>query len=122
VKRYLDIAPMIPEVSVGMLGATQFGTARSLRANFFQEDVLGKTGTCSKDGTRFGWFASYANTQYGRIVTVFFLEGGRPTFGPKAAELAGKFYRSLYDGNYFAVRPNPATAMRTNGAAVGATQ
>ena len=123
VKRYLDIAPLIPEVSVGMLGATQFGTARSLRANFFQEDVLGKTGTCSKDGTRFGWFASYANTQYGRIVTVFFLEGGRPTFGPKAAELAGKFYRSLYDGNYFAVRPNPATAMRNPGSnAVGATQ
>lgn len=124
VKRYLDIAPLIPEVSVGMLGATQFGTARSLRANFFQEDVLGKTGTCSKDGTRFGWFASYANTQYGRIVTVFFLEGGRPTFGPKAAELAGKFYRSLYDGNYFAARPNPATAMQGNGTsnAVGATQ
>jgi hypothetical protein len=33
---------------------------------------------------------------------VFFLEGGRPTFGPKAAELAGKFYRNLYDHNYFA--------------------
>lgn len=123
VKRYLDIAPLIPEVSVGMLGATQFGTARSLRANFFQEDVLGKTGTCSKDGTRFGWFASYANTQYGRIVTVFFLEGGRPTFGPKAAELAGKFYRSLYDGNYFAQRPAD-TALKTTGQtnAVGATQ
>ena len=105
VKRYLDIAPLIPEVSVGMLGATQFGTARSLRSSFFQEEVLGKTGTCSKDGTRFGWFASYANTTHGRIVTVFFLEGGRPTFGPKAAELAGKFYRSLYDGNYFAARP-----------------
>jgi penicillin-binding protein 2 len=123
VKRYLDIAPLIPEVSVGMLGATQFGTARSLRASFFQEDVLGKTGTCSKDGTRFGWFASYANTQYGRIVTVFFLEGGRPTFGPKAAELAGKFYRSLYEGNYFAVRP-ATTTMRTPGSinSVGATQ
>jgi penicillin-binding protein 2 len=123
VKRYLDIAPLIPEVSVGMLGATQFGTARSLRTNFFQEDVLGKTGTCSKDGTRFGWFASYANTQYGRIVTVFFLEGGRPTFGPKAAELAGKFYRSLYDGNYFVARP-AATAMKNTSttSAVGATQ
>jgi cell division protein FtsI/penicillin-binding protein 2 len=123
VKRYLDIAPLIPEVSVGMLGATQFGTARSLRASFVQEDVLGKTGTCSKDGTRFGWFASYANTQYGRIVTVFFLEGGRPTFGPKAAELAGKFYRSLYEGNYFAARP-ATTTMRTQGSAnpVGATQ
>ena len=72
-----------------MSGAVEYGTARLLRTNFIEEPVLGKTGTCSKDGTRFGWFGSYANTQYGRIVTVVFLEGGRPTFGPKAAELAG---------------------------------
>jgi beta-lactamase class D len=73
-----------------------------VQQNFTEAQVLGKTGTCSKDGTRFGWFASYANTQYGRIVVVFFLEGGRSTFGPKAAELAGKFYRNLYDHDYFA--------------------
>ncbi len=102
VKRYLNIASLIPEVSPGMAGAVQYGTARSLHENFTEAQILGKTGTCSKDGTRFGWFASYANTQYGRIVAVFFLEGGRPTFGPKAAELAGKFYRNLYDHNYFA--------------------
>ena len=78
-----------------------------LRTNFIEEPVLGKTGTCSKDGTRFGWFGSYANTQYGRIVTVIFLEGGRPTFGPKAAELAGHLYRNLYDHDFFAVKPPP---------------
>jgi hypothetical protein len=65
---------------------------------------MGKTGTCSNNGTRFGWFASYADTQYGRIVTVIFLEGGRPTFGPKAAELTGMFYRNLWDHSYFAVK------------------
>ena len=102
VKRYLNIASLIPEVSPGMAGAVQYGTARSVHTNFTEAQVLGKTGTCSKDGTRFGWFASYANTQYGRVVVVFFLEGGRSTFGPKAAELAGKFYRNLYDHNYFA--------------------
>jgi cell division protein FtsI/penicillin-binding protein 2 len=102
VKRYLNIATLIPEVSPGMAGAVQYGTAKSVHQNFTEAEVLGKTGTCSKDGTRFGWFASYANTQYGRIVVVFFLEGGRSTFGPKAAELAGKFYRNLYDHNYFA--------------------
>jgi len=102
VKRYLNIASLIPEVSPGMAGAVQYGTAKSVHENFTEAQVLGKTGTCSKDGTRFGWFASYANTQYGRIVVVFFLEGGRSTFGPKAAELAGKFYRNLYDHNYFA--------------------
>jgi hypothetical protein len=35
-------------------------------------------------------------------VTVFFLEGGRPTFGPRAAELTGAFYKNLWDRNYFA--------------------
>jgi hypothetical protein len=35
-------------------------------------------------------------------VTVFFLEGGRPTFGPRAAELTGEFYKNLWDHNYFA--------------------
>jgi penicillin-binding protein 2 len=101
VKRTLDIAPLIPEISVGMQGAVQYGTARSLRANFSQFPVMGKTGTCSNNGTRFGWFGSYADTPNGRIVTVFFLEGGRPTFGPKAAELTGEFYRSLWDKSYF---------------------
>jgi membrane peptidoglycan carboxypeptidase len=83
VKRHLDIAPIIPEISDGMAGAVQYGTARSVRYNFSEEQVLGKTGTCSRSGTRYGWFASYANTDVGRIVTVVFLQGGRPTFGPR---------------------------------------
>ncbi len=103
-KRKLAIGPIIPELSDGMSGAVEYGTARLLRSNFVEEPVLGKTGTCSKNGTRFGWFASYANTDYGRIVTVIFLEGGRPTFGPKAAELAGHFYRNLYDHDYFTAK------------------
>ncbi len=110
VKRTLDIAPLIPEISVGMEGAVQYGTARSLRANFSQFPVMGKTGTCSNNGTRFGWFGSYADTPNGRIVTVFFLEGGRPTFGPKAAELTGEFYRSLWDKSYFLQKPVVAAA------------
>ncbi len=101
VKRQLDIAPVIPELSDGMAGAVQYGTARSLRLNFNEEEILGKTGTCSHAGTRFGWFASYANTSIGRVVVVVFLEGGRPTFGPKAAEIAGRIYRNMYDHNFF---------------------
>src|ERR1700747_2373993 len=89
IKRHLDIAPIIPELSDGMAGAVQYGTARSLRLNFNEEEILGKTGTCSHAGTRFGWFASYANTSVGRVVVVIFLEGGRPTFGPQAADIAG---------------------------------
>jgi penicillin-binding protein 2 len=110
VKRVLDIAPLIPEISVGMSGAVEYGTARSLRANFSQFPVMGKTGTCSSNGTRFGWFGSFADTPKGQIVTVFFLEGGRPTFGPKAAELTGEFYRALWDKDYFLQKPSVETS------------
>src|ERR1700677_4904283 len=114
VKRTLDIANLIPDVTVGMEGAVDYGTARSLHASFNQLPILGKTGTCSNNGTRYGWFASFANTSHGRIVTVFFLEGGRPTFGPKAAALTGVFYRDLWDHSYFAdklaAEPETSTA------------
>ena len=92
-------APSSPRCVPGMEGAVDapYGTARRLQANFTEFPVIGKTGTCSNNGTRFGWFGSYADTPNGRIVTVIFLEGGRPTFGPKAAELTGVFYRALYD-------------------------
>src|SRR5438309_2001102 len=109
VKRHLDIAPLIPEISDGMAGAVLYGTARSVRMNFNEEEILGKTGTCSRAGTRYGWFASYANTEVGGTVTVVFLEGGRPTYGPKAAEIAGHLYRNLYDHNFFIVRPTMPT-------------
>ena len=122
VKRKLDIGPLIPEISEGMAGAVEYGTARLLRTNFIEEPILGKTGTCSKDGTRFGWFGSFANTQYGRIVTVIFLEGGRPTFGPKAAELAGIMYRNLYDHDFFTVKAPATAAQQTVKPAIGAQQ
>jgi hypothetical protein len=42
-------------------------------------------------------------------VVVVFLQGGHPTFGPKAAEIAGLMYRNLYDHNFFiAGTPTPA--------------
>lgn len=109
VKRHLDIAALIPELSDGMAGAVTYGTARSVRLNFNEEEILGKTGTCSKDGTRYGWFASYAKTDVGRIVTVVFLQGGRPTYGPKAAEIAGHLYRNLYDHDFFVTHPTVPT-------------
>ncbi|MGB0064486.1 MAG: penicillin-binding transpeptidase domain-containing protein [Terracidiphilus sp.] len=108
VKRTLDIARYVPELEEGMAGAVEYGTARSLRANFRELPVFGKTGTCSDSGTRFGWFASYSQTPQGAMVTVFFLEGGRPTFGPRAAELTGEFYRNLWDHDYFAEKNQEA--------------
>ena len=102
VKRTLDIARFVPDLQDGMAGAVEYGTARRLRANFQELPVFGKTGTCSDKGTRFGWFVSYSDSPQGSLVTVFFLEGGRPTFGPRAAELTGEFYKNLWDRNYFA--------------------
>ena len=116
VKRHLTIAGLIPEISDGMAGAVEYGTARRLLVNFNEEEVLGKTGTCSRAGTRFGWFASYANTNYGRVVVVVFLQGGRPTFGPKAAEIAGRMYRNLYDHDFFAEKPAGPPLHNTGGA------
>jgi membrane carboxypeptidase/penicillin-binding protein len=108
VKRTLDIARFVPDLEDGMAGAVEYGTARSLRANFNELPVFGKTGTCSDNGTRFGWFVSYSESPQGALVTVFFLEGGRPTFGPRAAELTGEFYRNLWDHDYFAVKNQEA--------------
>ena len=111
VKRTLDIARFVPDLQDGMAGAVEYGTARSLRASFTELPVFGKTGTCSDKGTRFGWFASYSESPVGSLVTVFFLEGGRPTFGPRAAELTGAFYRNLWDHNYFAEKAQTAATL-----------
>lgn len=113
VKRTLDIAKYVPDMEDGMAGAVEYGTARRLRASFTDFPVFGKTGTCSDNGTRFGWFASFSQWPQGSMVTVFFLEGGRPTFGPRAAELTGAFYRNLWDHNYFVDKPVQATASNT---------
>ncbi len=111
VKRTLDIARFVPDLQDGMAGAVEYGTARSLRASFTELPVFGKTGTCSNLGTRFGWFASYSDSPVGSLVTVFFLEGGRPTFGPRAAELTGAFYRNLWDHNYFAEKAQTSATL-----------
>jgi cell division protein FtsI/penicillin-binding protein 2 len=119
VKRLLDIKDSIPEILPGMQGAVTMGTARSLRANFVQFPVFGKTGTCSNNGTRYGWFVSYGDSPTGRIVTVIFLEGDRAVFGPRAAELTGEFYRAMYESNYFAPKTavTAASATMPSGAA-----
>jgi len=110
VKRTLEIARYVPDLQDGMAGAVDYGTARRLKANFHELPVFGKTGTCSAKGTRFGWFASWADSPQGSLVTVFFLEGGRPTFGPRAAEMTGAFYQNLWDSNWFTATLQQNTA------------
>ena len=102
VKRLLDIQSVIPQILPGMSGGVNFGTARALQTNFAQFPVFGKTGTCSNNGTHFGWFVSYGDAPTGRIVTVIFLDGSRGFSGPRAADVTGQFYRAMYERNYFA--------------------
>lgn len=119
VKRQLNIASLIPEISDGLARAVEYGTARSVRVHFKEEEILGKTGTCSKHGTRFGWFASYTNRKLRRIVVVVFLQGGRPSSGLKAAEIAGRVYHNLYDQGFFlpgsTVDPKSSPSLSTVG-------
>ena len=110
IKRVLDIAKYIPDVEDGMAGAVEYGTARSLRVNFHELPVFGKTGTCSNDGAHLGWFASFSDSPQGSLVTVFFFKGSRGTSGPHSAEVTGEFYRNLWNHDYFEAKSQQATA------------
>lgn len=101
IKRRLDIANQIPVIKPGMRGAVEFGTAR--RASQ-EEEILGKTGTCSEGKTHLGWFGSFNETRSGRkLVVVVLLTGGKPSIGPMASGIAGDVYKELASKNFFRV-------------------
>jgi len=94
VRRRLDnLANYIPQIHDGLAGSVLYGTGRSA----YDPDlaIYGKTGTCSENGARLGWFASYAGELHPQYVAVVLLRGGRMMWGPHAAEIAGHFYRGL---------------------------
>jgi penicillin-binding protein 2 len=97
VKRTLDIKPLLPDLRDGMHAAVLRGTAR--RSNMpDSEQASGKTGSCSDDGTRIGWFASYVDQPHLKIALVILMRGN--TFavrGPMAAGIAGRIYHQLED-------------------------
>ena len=93
VRRQLtNLSAQIPKVRAGMAAAVAYGTARL--AHDGSEQIFGKTGTCSEDGARLGWFLSYSGARP-KYVVVVLLRGGRPMFGPHAAEIAGRLYKDL---------------------------
>ena len=94
VRRQLsDLAPYLPQVKAGLEAAVLYGTGHS--AYDPEVQIYGKTGTCSEDGARLGWFVSFAQEQQPKYVAVVLLRGGRMMFGPHAAEIAGRFYREV---------------------------
>ncbi len=104
VKRKLNIESLLPEVRDGMLAAVLYGTAR-LSYISDDEQAAGKTGTCSEDGSRLGWFVSFADQSHPKIVLVVLMRGhSRAVKGPMAAGIAGHIYRRLNEENYFGTR------------------
>ena len=96
VRRRLDgFDEYFTDVKRGMAAAVEYGTARS--AYDPEEQIFGKTGTCSEDGARLGWFASYSSETQPKYAVVVLLRGGRMMFGPHAAEIAGKVYHGLHE-------------------------
>lgn len=94
VRRHLDnLTQYIPQIRDGMAGSVLYGTGRSAYDPDFS--IYGKTGTCSENGARLGWFMSYGGQPQAPYVVVVLLRGGRMMFGPHAAEIAGRFYRGL---------------------------
>jgi len=103
VKRQVDVQQWLPVIRPGMLGATEYGTARRV-ANLGTTPIFGKTGTCtdSRSPTHLGWFGSYNEVGDTRLVVVVLLTGGRPVNGPVASGIAGSVYKNLAAENFFA--------------------
>ncbi len=102
IKRRLDIQPLIPEIKPGLAGAVEYGTARRAGAES-DEPIFGKTGTCtdSRSPTHLGWFASFTDTERGKVAVVVLLTGARGVSGPAASGVAGNVYRNLAAAGYF---------------------
>jgi penicillin-binding protein 2 len=102
VKRQLDVAKFLPEITPGMNDAVEFGTAR--RANYDPtQPIYGKTGTCSdtRSPTHLGWFGSFNEVGDRKLVVTVLLTGGGSVNGPKASGVAGQVYKILAGQNYF---------------------
>jgi len=118
VHRKLDVEPLLPDVREGMLAAVLYGTGkRSFDPG--GDEILGKTGSCSEDGRRLGWYASYNNPEHPRLVVVVLLRGYHHRInGPTASAVAGKIYRRLRELNYPAmavIEPKALPVTETGG-------
>jgi len=108
IKRQLNLGPLIPQITPGMRGAVEFGTAHRARED---GPIAGKTGTCSENHTHLGWFGAFNDSGSRKLVVVVLLTGGRPAIGPLAAGIAGDVYRRLEEEKYLsnATAAAPAT-------------
>jgi penicillin-binding protein 2 len=110
IKRTLDIKSLLPDLREGMHAAVLRGTAR--RSNLADdEQVSGKTGSCSESGSRIGWFVSYMDQPNLKIVLVILMRGDTYAVrGPMAAGIAGRIYRRLQETDYVTTQNHAAGA------------
>ena len=95
VRRQLDVSSYLASVKQGMAAVVEYGTGKL--AFTPDEPILGKTGTCSENGTHLRWFASFSSNQKLDRVVVVLLRGEGSMFGLHAPEIAGKVYRDLIE-------------------------
>jgi cell division protein FtsI/penicillin-binding protein 2 len=102
IKRRLDIQQLIPEIRPGLAGAVEYGTARRVSTES-DESIFGKTGTCtdSRSPTHLGWFASFIDSERGKVAVVVLLTGASGVSGPAASGVAGNVYHNLETAGYF---------------------
>lgn len=93
VRRKLDLPDNIRyEVIKGMIGAVQYGTA--VTAQDTSQNVAGKTGSCSGQGSRLGLFTAVNNTDHPTLA-VSVITRGSTERGRSAAQIAGDVFRGL---------------------------
>jgi cell division protein FtsI/penicillin-binding protein 2 len=76
----------------GMAGAVTYGTAKL--AYDPQGPVAGKTGTCTGSAAKLGLFTSFSSVHQPKLVVTVITTGSGEA-GKRAAEIAGKIYRSI---------------------------
>jgi cell division protein FtsI/penicillin-binding protein 2 len=109
-KRELPISDSLDPVRMGMESAVLAGTAR--RANIPDAHLRGKTGTCSEGGARLGWFAGYSDAPAKLAVVILLRTGVKLGGGPRASEVAGRFFRNLAEQNYYIAHVDHALSAR----------
>jgi penicillin-binding protein 2 len=110
-KRRIEMTPEDRlRMMAGMTGAVNFGTAKLAYDPLSQ--VAGKTGTCTGDTDKLGLFTSFSSVDNPRIVVTVITTGSTEA-GKRAAEIAGRVYRSI---SYRFFRPG--TPMLTPASAV----
>lgn len=109
VKRHISFPELLPDVRDGLLATVLYGTGR-MGFQFADDPLLGKTGTCSGQGGRLGWFAAYSDQLRPRLVLVVLLHGSAQIVnGPRAAEISGGIFRRLAERGYFGEAHTAAT-------------